>query len=117
MSLDIFGITDVGNTHKVFSAGETLLQVNNAILRRDGGNTTTDNIDLDSHKIVNAADLTDLQDVATKNYVDHKITHLPIKPTGILKATIKVYVDSQDNKKVLKTRDVMTRNLKLNIIG
>ena len=70
MSVDIFGRTDVGNAQKVFSAGVTLSQVNNVFLRRDGGNTATDNIDLDSHKIVKVVDPTDPQDVATNNYVD-----------------------------------------------
>ena len=90
-----------------------------------------------SHKIINAAEPTDLQDVATKNYVDskavvsrsedimtgelnmnnNKITPLPIKPTDKLEATSKVYVDGQDYKRVSKEEDVMTGNLKLNITG
>ena len=89
------------------------------------------------HKIVNAAEPTDLQNVAIKIYVDSKavvcrsgdimtgelnmnnnmITHLPIKPTDKLEATSKVYVDGQDNKRVSKAGDVMTGNLKLNVIG
>ena len=91
MSVDIFGRTDVGKTQKVFFAGVTFSQVNNAFLRRDGGNTATDNIDLDSHKIVKVVDPTDSQDVATKNYVD--------------------------NSKVAKTGDTMTRNLLLNQVN
>ena len=137
MSVDIFGRTNVENTQKVFSAGVTLTQINNEFLRRDGGNTATDSIDMGSHKIVNAAEPTDLQDVATKNYVDskavvsksgdtmtgelnmnnNKITHLPIRPTDKLEATSKVYVDGQDYKRVSKAGDVMTGNLKLNIAG
>ena len=80
------------------------------------------------HKIVNAAEPTDLQNVAIKIYVDSKavvcrsgdimtgelnmnnnmITHLPIKPTDKLEATSKVYVDGQDYKRVSKAGDVMT---------
>ena len=55
MSLDIFGRTNVENTQKLFSAGVTLTQIDNAFLRRDDGNTATDSIDMGSHKIVNAA--------------------------------------------------------------
>ena len=73
--------------HEVFSAGVTLSQVNNAFLRRDGGNTATDNIDLDSHKIVKVVDSTYPQDVATKKNVD--------------------------SSKVAKTGDTMTGNLLL----
>ena len=132
MSVDIFGRTNVENTQKVFSTSVTLTQINNAFLRRDGGNTATDGIDMGSHKIVNAAEPTDLQDVATKNYVDskavvsnlgdtmtgelnknnNKITHLPIKPTDKLEATCKVYVDGQNYKRVSKAGDMMTGNLK-----
>ena len=137
MSVDIFGRTKVENTQKVFSAGVTLTQINNAFLRRDGGNAATDSIDMGSHKIVNAAEPTDMQDVATKNYVDskavvsrsgdsmtgelnmnnNKITHLPIKPIDKFEATSKVYVDDRDNKRVSKAGDVMTGNLKLNLAG
>ena len=87
MSVDIFRRTDVRNTQKVFSAGVTLSQVNNAFLRLDGENTATDNIDLDSHKSVKVVDPIDPQDVATKNYVD--------------------------SSKVAKTGDTMTGNLLL----
>ena len=113
MSVDVFGKTNFENTQKVFSAGVTLMQINNAFLRRDGRNTATDSIDMGSRKIVNAAEPTVLQDVAIQNYVDskavvsksgdtmteelnmnnNKITHLPIKPTDKLEATSKVYVD------------------------
>ena len=112
MFIDIFGRTNVENTQKVFSAGVTLIQINNALLRRDGRNSATDSIDMGSHKIVNAAEPTDLQDIATKNYVDSKavvsrsggtmtgelnmnnnnITHLSTKPSDKLEATSKVYV-------------------------
>ena len=137
MSVDIFGRTNVENMQKVFSAGVTLTQINNAFLRRDGGNTATDSIDMGSHRIVNASEPTDLQDVATKNHVDSKavvsssgdtmtgelnmnnntLTHLPIKPTDEFEATSKVYVDGQNYKRVSKAGGVMTGNLKLNISG
>ena len=57
---------------KVFSAGVTLTQLKDVFLSHDGGNTATDSIDMGSQKIVNVAEPTDLQDVATKNYVDSK---------------------------------------------
>ena len=129
--------TSVGNTQNVFSAGVTLTQVNNAFLRRGCGSTATDSNDIGSHKIINAAEPTDLQDLATKNYIDlkavvsrsgdammgelnmsnNKISHLPIKPSDKLEATRKVYVEGHYYKKVWKAGDVMTGNLKLNIAG
>ena len=89
MSVVIYGRTNVENTQKVFSAGVTLTQINNAFLRCDGGNTATDSIDMGSHKIANAAEPTDLQDVATKNYVDSKAV-------------------------VFRSRDTMTKELNMN---
>ena len=137
MSFEIFGRANIENMQKVFSAGVTLTQIKNAFLRHDGGNTATDSIDMGLHKIVNAAEPTDLQDVATKNYVDskvvvsrsgdimtgelntnnNKITLLPIKPTDKLEATSNMYVDGQDYKRASKAGDVMTGNSKLNIAG
>ena len=70
MSIHIFGKTNVRNTQKVFSASVTLTELNDAFLRRGGGNSATDSIDMRLHKIVNAAESTDLLNVATKNYVD-----------------------------------------------
>ena len=43
MSVDVFGRINVENMQKVFSAGVTFTEINNAFLRRDGENTATDN--------------------------------------------------------------------------
>lgn len=78
MPVDKFGRTDVGNSQRVVSGGVTLSQVNNTFLRRDGENTATENIDMDSHKLVNLLDPDNNQDAATKNYVDTQVS-LPFK--------------------------------------
>ena len=44
--------------------------LSNSFLRRDGGNTTIETIDMNSHVIKNMMDSLSNQDVATKNYVD-----------------------------------------------
>ena len=59
---------------KVFSAGVTLSLANNAFLRRDDGNTVSDNIDLNLPSIVKAVNPTNPHDVTTKNFVDSSKT-------------------------------------------
>ena len=44
----------------------------NAFLRRDGGNTVSSDINLDSHQLTNVLDPADAQDVETKSYVNNK---------------------------------------------
>ena len=78
MPVDKFGRTDVGSSQRVVSGGVTLSQVNNTFLRRDGENTATGNIDMNSRKLINVLDPDNAQDVATRNYVDNKVL-LPSK--------------------------------------
>ena len=73
MPVNIFGQMEGGSASRVEGGGATLTQVNNTFLRRDGATAATGNIDLGSNKLINVADPTDLQDVATKNYVDGKL--------------------------------------------
>jgi len=47
-----------------------LEQANDIFLRRDGANTITGDINLNSHKLVNVSDPTNSQDAATKRCVD-----------------------------------------------
>ena len=70
MPVDKFGHTDIGMTQRIVAGGVTVSQVDETFLRRDGANSATEDIDLDSHKLVNVLDPTGLQDAATKNYVD-----------------------------------------------
>ena len=62
MTVDIFGRTPTASSQRVVSGGVTLTQVTNAFLRRDGGNTVTSNMNLDSHKIINVLNPTSDQD-------------------------------------------------------
>ena len=78
MPVDKFGRTNVGTSQRVVSGGVTLSQVNNTFLRRDGENTATANISMDSHKLINVLDPTNDQDTATKHYVDGRAL-LPYK--------------------------------------
>ena len=79
---------DGGSAPRVIAGGITLSQVNNTFLRVDGANAATGNIDLGSNKLINVADPTDLQDVATKNYVDGK---LPSSDTTAFGPAFSVY--------------------------
>jgi hypothetical protein len=75
MTVDKFGRTDSTNSassNYVVSGGITPSQANNTYLRRDGGNTATADINLDSHKLVGVADPTNNKDVTNKEYVDDK---------------------------------------------
>lgn len=78
MPVDKFGRTNVGASQRVVSGGVTSSQVNNTFLRRDGENTATGDISLDSHKLINVLNPTNDQDAATKHYVDGR-TLLPYK--------------------------------------
>lgn len=78
MPVDKFGRTETGISQRVVSGGVTSSQVNNTFLRRDGVNTATSDINLDSHKLINVLDPDNAQDAATRNYVDTKVS-LPFK--------------------------------------
>ena len=66
MSIDIFG-----ESSSVYASGITLSDVDNYFLRKDGYNSATNDIDIDTHKLINVADPTSSQDAATKNYEDN----------------------------------------------
>jgi hypothetical protein len=72
MVVDKFGRTDnaSSSSNYVVSGGITPSQATNTFLRRDGGNTATADINLDSHRLVNVADPTNNKDAANKEYVD-----------------------------------------------
>jgi hypothetical protein len=55
MPVDKFGRSDASNSNRVISGGITLSQANNSFLRRDGTNTASADINLDSHKLINVA--------------------------------------------------------------
>jgi hypothetical protein len=55
---------------RVVSGGLNLTQVSDLFLQRDGSNTATGDINLDSHKLVNVRNPAADQDAATKKYVD-----------------------------------------------
>lgn len=73
MPVDKFGRTDAANSTRVISGGVTLSQVNNLFLRRDGENTATSDLNLDSHKLINVTDPTNDQDVVTKKYMNDRV--------------------------------------------
>ena len=50
--------------------GINIANLTNSFLRRDGGNTAIEAIDINSYAIKNVADPLSNHDVATKNYVD-----------------------------------------------
>ncbi|KAH3799780.1 hypothetical protein DPMN_153396 [Dreissena polymorpha] len=69
MFVDIFGKTNVGLSQRVISGGVTLSQAINTFLRRDGKNAADENINMDSHNLINVLDPANAQDAATKHYV------------------------------------------------
>ena len=66
MSIYVFGESST----VIYTSGIQLYYVENYFLRKDGCSSATNDIDLDTHKIINVADPTNSQDAATKNYVD-----------------------------------------------
>jgi len=54
----------------VIFRGINMIQANELFLRRDGENNVVNDIDLDSHKLINVADPTDDKDAVNKEYVD-----------------------------------------------
>ena len=101
MPVDKFGHTDVGPSQRVISGGVTLTQAINTFLRRDGTSCASGDINLDSHKLVNVLDPINLQDAATKSYVD--------KNSNVLDT------NSNSINKVLKRGDTMTGELRLSV--
>ena len=63
---------DIDFNYDGVDSGIDVTQITNAFLRRDGGNTATGDLNLDSHKIINLSEPTSNTDAATKAYVDSK---------------------------------------------
>jgi len=58
MPVDKFGHTDVGFSGRTaLSGGVSLSQANNTFLRKDGTSLAAGDINLNSHKLANVADL------------------------------------------------------------
>ena len=73
MPVDKFGRTDSYSIQAIVTGGGggiTIPQANDFFLRRDGENSATKDINLNSHKLINVLDPVQAQDAATKNYVD-----------------------------------------------
>ena len=60
----IFGRTPIAGSQRLVSGGVTLTQATNAFVRRYGGNTSTSDINLDSHDLTNVLDPAIAQDAA-----------------------------------------------------
>ena len=77
MPVDKFGRND-DRTTTVYT-GINITNLTDSFLRRDGGNTAIEAIDLNSNIIKNVSDPVSNQDVATKNYIDtHAFTTLAV---------------------------------------
>ena len=79
MAVDKFGRTKESKKRPVVVERETtsspiaLHHINAHFRRRDGTNTPTNSINMDGKTITNVGDPTELQEVATKAYVDENI--------------------------------------------
>ena len=79
MPVDKFGRNDdIATTTPapVSSSHIPMTQINNTFLRRDGSNIATGNLDMGTHKVINVVDPTTEQEVASKNYVDLKVSNI-----------------------------------------
>jgi hypothetical protein len=132
MPVNKFGESDY--TNSTGTSGVSLSQVNANFLRRDGSNTATRSLNMDSNKITELANPVADNDAATKAYVDtrtgvsklgdtmtgelhmsdNKITGLHL-PTDKSDATNKQYVDVQNKKQVAKTGDIVTGDLRISM--
>ena len=89
MPVDKFG--RIGDRTTTVYTGIYIANLTNSFLRRDGGNSAIEAIDLNSNIIKNVLDPVSNQDVATKNYVD---THAFTTAGAVLCGDIKLSVGS-----------------------
>ena len=90
MPVDKFG-RNGDRTTTVYS-GIDIANLTNSFLRRDGGNTAIEAIDMNSNFIKNISDPMSNQDVAFKNYVDKK--NAITTADGVVSGDIKLSVGS-----------------------
>ena len=79
MSVDKFGRS--GKSNSVITKGVSL---SNNFLRRDGTNTATGSINMTGNTLTNVSNPVNAQDIATKNYVDGKVSKSGDTMTGNL---------------------------------
>ena len=89
MPVDKFG-TNGDRTTPAYN-GINIANLTNCFLRRDGGNTAIETIDMNSNMIKNVTDPLSNQDVAFKNYVD---TNAFTTAGGVVTGDIKLSVGS-----------------------
>ena len=90
MPVDKFGRNDDRATTTVYT-GINIANLTNSFLRRDGGNTAIEAIDMNTHIIKNLLDPLSNQDVATKNFVD---TNAFTTAFGVVSGDIKLNIGS-----------------------
>ena len=81
MPVDKFGRSDKS---MVVTEGVSLRYISKKILRRDGTNTATGSINMTGNTLTNVSNPVNAQDIATKNYVDGKVSKSGDTMTGNL---------------------------------
>ena len=102
MPVDIFGRN--GDRTTTVYTGINIANLTNSFLRRDGGNSAIEAIDLNSNIIKNVSDPLSNQDVATKNYVD---TNAFTAAGGVVSGDLKLSV-GYDLVRSLECNDLTT---------
>ena len=82
ISVDKFGRS--GKSNSVITEGVSLSYIGNNFLRRDGTNTATGSINMTGNTLTNVSNPVNAQDIATKNYVDGKVSKSGDTMTGNL---------------------------------
>ena len=95
-----------GNRTTSVYTGINIANVTNSFLRRDGGNTAIETINMNSNIIENVSDPLSNQDVATKNYVNKNAF---TTVGGIVSGDIKLNVGS-DFRRSLGCNNITTGN-------
>ena len=111
MPVDKFGWN--GDRTTPVYTGINVENLTDSFLRRDGGNSAIEAIDINSHIITNVADSLSNQDVATKNYVDkNAIT----TDGGVVYGNIKLNVGS-DFVRSLRCNDLTADKIFTLLLG